>query len=103
MGLLILSYEDVFTLDSTDIVTHTIDTGAHPPIKQPMRRTPVALRSKVDELVQEMLSQGVIEPSKSPWSSPVVGGVRFCVDDRQLNRITKLDKYPLPRGDDTLD
>ena len=38
--------------------THTIDTGAHPPVKQPMRRTPFALRSKV---VQEMLSQGVIE------------------------------------------
>ena len=111
---LILSYEDVFALDSselgtTDVVTHTIDTGAHPPIKQPMRRTPFALRSKVDELVQEMLSQGVIEPSKSPWSSPVVlvrkkdGGVRFCVDYRQLNRITKLDEYPLPRVDDTLD
>ena len=85
---LILSYED-----ATDIVTHTIDTGAHPPINQPMRRTPFALWSKVDELVQEMLSQGVIEPSKSPW----------CVHYRQLNCITKLDEYPLPRVDVTLD
>ena len=93
----ICKYADVFALDTgelgtTNVVLHTINTGDQPPIKQPLRRTPLALRSNVDELVKEMLSQGVIEQSKNPWASPVVlvskkdGGLRFCVDYRQLNR-----------------
>ena len=56
-----------------------------------------------------MLEQGVIQPSSSPWASPTVlvrkneGRTRFCVDYRKLNQITKLDEFPLPRIDDTLD
>ena len=62
-----------------------------------------------DQLVQEMLSQGVVVPSASPWASQVIlvrkkdGGMGFCVDYRKLNRATKLDEFPLPRIDDTLD
>ena len=96
-------------MGTTQLVTHPIDTIDHRPIKQPIRRTPFALRTKVDQLVQEMLEQRVIEPSESPWVSPIVlvqkrdGGVRFCVDYRKLNQVTKLDEFPLPRIDDTLD
>ena len=56
-----------------------------------------------------MLDQKVIESSVSPWASPIVlvqkkdGGVRFCVHYRKLNRVTKLDEFPLPRIDDILD
>ena len=111
---LLSSYSDVFALDpselgTTELVTHPINTGQHLPIKQPLRRTPFALRNKVEELVDDMLKQGVIEPSASPWASPIVlvqkkdGGIRFCVDYRKLNQITKLDEFPLPRIDDTLD
>ena len=93
MKALLVSFVDVFALDpgelgTTQLVMHQIDTGEHRPIKQPARRTPFALRKKIDELVEEMLSQGVIEPSGSPWASPIVlvqkkdGGVRFCVDYR---------------------
>ena len=70
---------------------------------------PFALREEVEQMVADMLAQGVIVPSASPWASPVVlvrkrdGGVRFCVDYRRLNRVTKLDEFPLPRIDDTLD
>ena len=74
---LVLEYSDVFALDSselssTDLVTHSIDTGSHPPIRQPVRRTPFALRDTVDKLVHEMLDQDVIRPSQSPWASPIV-------------------------------
>ena len=56
-----------------------------------------------------MLQQGVVRPSTSPWSSPVVmvrkkdGGWRFCVDYRKVNSVTRQDTYPLPRIDATLD
>ncbi|GFX50476.1 putative retrovirus-related pol polyprotein from transposon [Trichonephila clavipes] len=56
-----------------------------------------------------MKNNDVIEPSSSPWVSPIVlvrkkdGSTRFCVDYRRLNDVTKKDSYPLPRIDDTLD
>ena len=56
-----------------------------------------------------MLEQRVIQPSHSPWASPVVlvikkdSTLRFCVDYRRLNQVTKKDAYPLPRIDDSLD
>ena len=67
------------------------------------------MRSTIDILVDEMLQQGVIKPSKSPWASPVVLVAKkdacgsSCVDYRKLNAITKKDVFPLPRIDDALD
>ena len=70
---LLMENADVFALDpselgSTDLVTHTIDTGDHAPIHQPPRWMPFSLRNKVVELVQGMLEQGIVEPSKSSWA-----------------------------------
>lgn len=78
-----MEYADV--LRSTDLVKYAIHTGDSPPVRQPVRRTPFALRRQVDELIQKMLAQGVTKPSNSPWASPIVlvekkdGGCRFCV------------------------
>ena len=56
-----------------------------------------------------MLENGVIKPSTSPWSSPIVlvqkknGYMRFCVDYRKLNEISVNDSHPLPLISDLLD
>ena len=111
---LLHEFQDVFAVDATqlgncDWVKHTVDTGDHRPIKQAPRRLPLHRRAEVEELLRKMLAQGVIEESQSPWSSPIVlvkkkdGTIRFCVDFRRLNEITKKDSYPLPRIEDTLD
>ena len=55
---LLRSFVDVFALDSselgsTSLIHHSIDTGDHPPIRQPVRRMPFALRPQVDQLVQD--------------------------------------------------
>jgi len=56
----------------------------------------------------ENLDKGFIETSQAPYSSPVLfvkkpnGGLRFCIDFRKLNAITRKDRYPLPLIDETL-
>ena len=111
---LLKEYGDIFSLHpsdlgTTDQITHTINTGDHEPIRQPPRRLPFSLRSKTNELVREMLKQGVIQASTSPWASPVVlvekkdRSIRFYVDYRRLNAVTKMEVFPLPRIDDSLD
>ena len=93
----------------TDAVEHNIDTGDSQPIRCAPRRMSPQKIQREEACVDEMLSGGQIEPSKSPWSAPVVlvtkkdGGTRFCVDYRKLNLATVKDAYPLPRIDDTLD
>ena len=93
----------------TDKVLHGIDTGDAAPFKIPYRRLPLAKRVVAEEEINRMLEQGVIEPSNSPWSSPVCmvtkkdGAIRFCIDYRKLNSMTKKNSYPLPRIDETLD
>ncbi len=88
---------------------HFINTGDTRPIRQAPRSVPLAKRDVVSQTMREMSESGVIKPSKSPRSSPVVlvkkkdGNMRFCVDYRRLNDVTKKDSYPLPRIDDTLD
>ncbi|UYV84144.1 K02A2.6-like, partial [Cordylochernes scorpioides] len=111
---LLCQYEDVFAtspkdVGRTNVTQHRIDTGGATPVKQLPRRLPMTRRDEVAKLIEEMAEQDVIEPSSSPWVSPVVlvkkkdGSTRFCVDYRRLNDLTKKDFYPLPRIDATLD
>ena len=67
------------------------------------------MTNEVERNIDDMLAKGVIQPSNSPWSSPIVlvkkkdGTHRFCVDYRRLNSCTLQDAYPLPRIDESLD
>ena len=115
LNVLLDSYLDVFVngpndpLGRTSKAEHYIDTGDNRPSKQRPYRIPVHLRSVVDEQVKDMLARGLIRPSNSPWSSPIVlapkkdGTFRCCVDFRRVNSVTKKDAHPMPRVDDILD
>ena len=82
--------------------------GAEPISKTPYRMAPVELK-ELKEQLQEMLENGFIRPSVSPWGAPVLfvkkkdGSMRLCIDYRELNRITIRNRYPLPRIDDLFD
>ena len=74
---LVTEFADLFALNNSElgrtyIAVHEINTGDSPPLRQPPRRIPFALRSKVNSLVEDMLHQRVITPSSSPWASLVV-------------------------------
>ena len=88
---------------------HRINVQGNYPRKSAPRRYPLAQRDLVEEELQKMLDRDIIEPSSSPWAANVVlvrkkdNSVRFCVDYRRLNEVTKKDAYPLPHIGDTLD
>jgi transposase InsO family protein len=104
---LVVKYRDVF-VEPTSLppergVEHEINLT---PDAQPLHRpiyhlSPVELaemRAQLDVL----LEKGFIQPSKSPWGSPVIfvpkkdGGLRCCIDYRGLNQVTIKDRTPLP-------
>ena len=96
-------------LGKTHLADHPIDVQGAQPIRQRPYRVPETKRQIIAKEVQKMLLSNVIQPSASPWSSPVVllekpnWEYRFCVDYRRLNAVTKKDAYPLPRIDETQD
>ena len=93
----------------TDRIEHVIRTKGGPPIKQRYRPRNPAMQAVIDTEVDQMLREGVIEPSHSAWSSPIVlvkkkdGRHRFCIDFRRVNEVTEPDAYPLPQIPATID
>ena len=89
----------------TNITHHFIDTGNAPPVKVQPRPIPFHYVDKVQKQLTDMVNEGIIRPSSSPWCAPAVyvpkpnGDIRICIDFVQLNRHTKKDSYPVPRAD----
>jgi transposase InsO family protein len=74
----------------------------------PLYRQSAEELKAVKKYLLEHLSKGFIAHSKSPFASPVLfvkkpnGGLRFCIDYRKLNALTRNDPYPIPRIDELL-
>jgi len=111
---LLADYTDVFMspdgqLGNTSVAKHTINLTDERPFRQRLRRAALVHQDVIDKEVHKMLDTDIIEPSDSPWASPVVmvkkkdGTWRFCIDYRKLNSLTRKDSYPLPHIEDTLD
>ncbi len=76
--------------------------------RQKSYRIPERLEMVLKDELDIMLSMGVIEPH-SEWCSPIVlvpkkdGTLRFCIDFRQINSLSKVDPYPMPRIDEMVE
>jgi hypothetical protein len=99
----------------TNLVQHHIDTGDAKPVRRkPYRETP-SKKEFIKSKTEEPLVLNIIGPPNSAWASLVVipyakqeswqkeREMRFCVDTRALNEVTKRDAYPIPRIDEILD
>ena len=104
---LLQEYHHAFALEEdkqgkADLVQFLIDTSEASPMRQPARRIPFAARADVSRQIATMMRTGIIQPSQSPWASPVElvrkkdGSLRFCIYYWSLNSVTKPDLFPLP-------
>ncbi len=108
-------YLDVFDramidqLPSHRLYDHKIElTGEETPSRSRLYQMFDHKLQKVKEYLTDHLNKGFIFSSFAPYASPILfaekkdGSLRFCVDYRKLNALTKRDRYPLPLIDETL-
>lgn len=93
-----------------DIVMDFKINDAVKPCRQPYRRVPIPLESKINAKIDELLQLDIIEPVEGPsaWISPMVpiikdnGELRLCIDMRRANEAIVRENYPLPTMEDFL-
>ena len=111
---LITRYEGIFASNPkkpslVKNMKHRIITDNALPVNKKPHRIPHAWDNEVNKQIKEMLDNGIIRPSSSPWNSPIIlvkkkdNSTRFVCDFRGLNDVTKKDAYPLPHIRDVLD
>lgn len=113
-------YSDIFhlpgdKLSTTSTYEQTIDLKPQTsPIYTKPYRLPYSQKSEIDKQIKNMLDDGIIEESRSPWSSPLLlvpkkldntgeRKWRVVVDYRKLNNQIQDDKFPLPNITEILD
>ena len=114
LATLLHSFKDLWSkekregpLERITSTSHTIEVDG-PPIKHNSRRTSSVEDHIIWQHINKMALHKVIRPSKSPWASPILladkknGKIRFCIDFRALNKVTKKDSYLLPKMDEIL-
>ncbi len=105
---ILCNYKDILTdlPGTTGVAEHEISLTSYQPLPLKPYPLPHALRDTVKSEVKSMLDMNIIEPSDSPYSSPVVlvgkkdGSTRFCIDFRRLNKITVFDAEPMPNSEE---
>lgn len=113
MRLIIISRKGE-NLTFTSTIKHKIITKHEDPIYKHPYRYPQILDDEVNKQIKEMLEQGIIRKSNSPYCSPIwivpkkedaskEKKYRLVIDYRGLNEITIDDKYPIPVMDEILD
>jgi len=114
IALLLNTFKEVFQiphgLPPTRTQDHYIPLMPNTtPVKVKPYRYPHSQKAEIERIVIEMLTEGIIQPSTSAFSSPVLlvkkkdGSWRFCTDYRALNAVTIKDSFPMPTVDELLD
>jgi hypothetical protein len=110
---LLLEFQDVVSRDKFDLghcslVQHTIHTSSEEPMYRKQFPIPSAHISVIHDHVSAWLKNGIIEPAKSPYNSPIFcvpkknGGFRLCLDFRALNNVSLPTNYSIRTVDDCL-
>ena len=110
MNDLVKKFSDVFcdVPGKTKTLEHMINLTTDIPVRKKPYQIPHHLIDEFDKEVDSMLKLGIIEPSTSPYCSPVVfvrkhdNSWRLCIDFRALNDITVFDSEPMPSRDEAL-
>ncbi|GJT05970.1 retrovirus-related pol polyprotein from transposon 17.6 [Tanacetum coccineum] len=114
LNQLLEEYADVFTMPKelpsyisfdhkiplkTDNVSINIRPYRYPPTQ----------KNTIETMIKELLDLGIVRPSNSPFSSPIVmvkkkdGSWWMCIDYRHLNKNTVKDKFPIPVIEELID
>jgi len=100
-------FQDVFTNVSglTNLGEHSITLTTEEPCHSRPYSLPHSMQKEVEKELDDMLKLGIIQPSTSSYSSPIVvvrkpdGSNRFCVDFRKLNKVKVFDPEPMPQSE----
>lgn len=111
--LVFLEYQDLLVqhisdLGCTQVIEHQIHMEGSPVLVPYCCQNPHVWQEE-ERQVKQMLGQGIIHLSQSPWAAmpfmvwEMGRRLRFCIDYHGLNKVNIKDAHPLPRIDDTLE